>query len=470
MRKTAFFLVLITIIFVSESRAASPYDSVNVEPFGKVFIYKQTATPEHVAIMISGDGGWKYGVTGFAETFSEMNTLVIGVDILRYFRDLRKRTGDCYDIAADFVKLAAEIEKTYKYTDYTPPVIMGYSSGASLVYGILAQARPETFMGGISLGFCPDIELPKILCQINGLTEKVFVPGKSFYLQPDARLGNKWIVLQGMLDKVCNYSAVEEFVKKTTDAELISLPKVGHGFSKWSDFMPQWKDAYNRIIKESVTKEDMDVTIDSLKGIPVKLTEAKIQNKDFPVALLISGDGGWYGFEQSIADNLSRLGIPTVGLDSRKYFWNRRSVDETAADMEKLLRFYSRKWGRDSILLIGYSLGAEIVPFVVNRLPEDIKSKITSAVLLSPGLTTDFEIHISNMLGMGNRQNTYNVVDEINKMQSVKTLVIFGIGEKSEVPALLHGKLLNVREIPGDHHYKSDLDLIIKTMNDNNAF
>ena len=37
-------------------------------------------------------------------------------------------------------------------------------------------------------------------------------------------------------------------MSKTKDAELITLPKVGHGFSKWSDFMPQWKDAYNRLI------------------------------------------------------------------------------------------------------------------------------------------------------------------------------------------------------------------------------
>ena len=35
---------------------------------------------------------------------------------------------------------------------------------------------------------------------------------------------------------------------KTKDAELITLPKVGHGFAKWSDFMPQWKDAFNRLI------------------------------------------------------------------------------------------------------------------------------------------------------------------------------------------------------------------------------
>ncbi len=143
-----------------------PSDSLKVPVFGRVYIYNNSKANENVIIMISGDGGWKSGVLGFSQTFSEMNSLVIGVDILQYFKMLRQRTDNCYNVAADFVELATEVEKKYDFPDYKPPVIMGYSSGATLVYGILAQARPGTFIGGISLGFCPDIELPKMLCEI----------------------------------------------------------------------------------------------------------------------------------------------------------------------------------------------------------------------------------------------------------------------------------------------------------------
>ena len=103
-----------------------------VPVFGKVYIYNRTTTPQNVILMISGDGGWKSGVIGFSQTFSEMNALVIGVDILQYFKDLRQRTDDCYNVAADFVQLATEVEKKYDFPDYLPPVIMGYSSGATL--------------------------------------------------------------------------------------------------------------------------------------------------------------------------------------------------------------------------------------------------------------------------------------------------------------------------------------------------
>ena len=470
MKKSIIFAIFFTLVYSSESRAVVTSDSLNVPVFGKIYVYNRTTTPQNVIIMISGDGGWKFGVVGFSETFSDMNTLVIGVDIPRYFKNLRQRTDDCYNVAADFVELATVVEKKYDFPDYIPPVIMGYSSGATLVYGILSQARPGTFIGGISIGFCPDIELPKKLCETNGLTVKEDVPGKRYILQPDEKLGNPWIVLNGKLDRICNYPDVVDFMNKTKDAELITLPKVGHGFAKWSDFMPQWKDAFNRLIAKYEKDKPPKIDIDKVKNLPLIITLSKTPDRQAPVALLISGDGGWYGFEQSIADSFAKQGIPTIGLDSKKYFWHRRTPEETASDIARALDFYGKEWGREKFVLIGYSLGAEIVPFIVTRLPEEIKSRIESAVLLSPATTTDFEIHISNMLGMGNKQNTYNTIDEIVKMQSVPTLLIFGDGEKTQIPELLNGIPVIIRKIPGDHHYKFNLPLIMQTMKDNKAF
>jgi type IV secretory pathway VirJ component len=469
--KNIFFLstILFSLHF-SAVIAVSPTDSLTVVPFGKVYIYNPVNTVANVVIMISGDAGWKSGVVSFAGEFSKLNNMVIGVDILHYFKELRQRSDDCYRVATDFIELATSIEKKFNFPDYRAPLIMGYSSGATLVYGILAQARPGTFIGGISIGFCPDIQLPKMLCETNGLTEKVDVTGKSYFLEPDAKLGNHWIVLQGKLDKVCNYEEVADFVSKTTDAELITLPETGHGFSKWSDFMPQWKDAYARLTKTNVKDQSTQVSADQVKNLPLQITNAKIRSKEKPIALIISGDGGWYSFEQSIADNFAGLGISTIGLDSKKYFWKRRTPEQTTRDIEMTLNYYAKEWGNEQFVIIGYSLGAEIVPFIINRLPAEMKTKILSAVLLSPDVSTDFEIHISNMLGMGNRQNTFSVTDEIKSMQPVPTLIIFGSGEKTDVPELLDGKGPVIRKIPGDHHYKFDIPLIIKTIKEYKTF
>ncbi len=470
MKKTLFSFVFLIFAFTILHGQAVVRDSLIVARFGKVFIYKQPGIPGNVAILISGDAGWKYGVIEFAKSFAGKNTVVIGVDILTYYGQLRPRKADCYMVASDFVELATAIEKKYNFTGYIPPVVMGYSSGATLVYGVLAQARPGTFIGGISVGFCPDIELPVKLCQTNGLTEKVITEGKRYHFLPDARLGNPWIVLQGKKDKICNFDTVADFVKKTVDAELIALPETGHDFSRSTDFMPQWKQAYNELLVKYQAKEAENVPAKKFDHIPLNITKEKNPVISAPVALLFSGDGGWFSFEQSIADRLGAYGIPTIGIDTKKYFWNRKTPEKCASDMAEILNYYGKEWGKTQFMIIGYSQGAEIVPFLVTHFPDDLKSQVLSAVMLSPEISTDFEIHISNMLGLGSRQNTYNVVEEINKMPKITAICIFGAGERTPVPGLLKGTFVKISLIPGDHHYRSNTALIIKTMKDNNAF
>lgn len=470
LKKILFTLVFSTFILTNFNGQAVLSDSLTVARFGKVFIYKQSGLPRNIAILISGDAGWKYGVLEFAKSFAEKNTVVIGVDILRYYKELRSRKEECYRVATDFVELATAVERKYNFTGYIPPVIMGYSSGATLVYGILAQARPGTFIGGISLGFCSDIELPKRLCQTNGLTEKVLTEGKSYLLQPDSFLGNPWIVLQGKKDKICQFDTVADFVKKTVDAELIAIPETGHDFSRLADFMPQWKEAYNKIITKYLSDQAESVTTKQFTDTPYNITKEKNPVSNAPIALLFSGDGGWFSFEQSIANRLGNYGIPTIGIDTKKYFWNRKTPEKTASDMAEILIYYAKEWGKNKFILIGYSQGAEIVPFLVTHFPDALKSKVLSIVMLSPETTTDFEIHITNMMGLGSRQNTYNVIEEIIKMQKITAICIFGEGEKTPVPGLLKGTSIKISFIPGDHHYKSNAALIVETMKDNNAF
>jgi type IV secretory pathway VirJ component len=194
------------------------------------------------------------------------------------------------------------------------------------------------------------------------------------------------------------------------------------------------------------------------------ITNARININSAPAALLISGDGGWYWFEQSIADNLARLGIPTIGLDAKKYFWERRSPDETTRDIADVMNYFSDKWGKTRFFILGYSLGAEIVPFILTRLPSELRSEIVSAVLMSPGAFTDFEIHITNMIGLGSPENTFNVTKEINKLTTGNILCIFGKEEQSTVPEKLNKSLVKIRYIPGDHHYNNNLPLIIRTL------
>jgi type IV secretory pathway VirJ component len=208
----------------------------------------------------------------------------------------------------------------------------------------------------------------------------------------------------------------------------------------------------------------------NIADLPINITKGKGDSGNNIIAVLFSGDGGWFGFEQSVADHLAGFGVSTIGIDTRKYFWNRRTPEKTATDITNLLNHYRVEWGASRYVIAGYSQGAEIVPFVITRLPEEIRSGIISGVMLSPESTTDFEVHFSNMLGLGNRHNTYDVTGEISRIKNIHLVCIFGQDEKTSVPDILKNDDVVIKFVPGNHHYKSNAALIVETMRDAKAF
>lgn len=464
-------LLMLSSVNVCFVRANVTIDSFSMPGFDEVHVYAPAKQPKSVAILISGDAGWKYGVLNFAGHFAKKDHLIIGVDILKYLKNLRNKSDDCYNITADFITLATNIEKKYHLPNYQTPILMGYSSGATLVYALLAQARPNTFKGGISLGFCPDIRLSKPFCHLNGLEEEIAAKGKGFVLEPDLKLGNRWIVLHGKLDKICNYNQTLNFIKKTSDAALITLDSVGHGFSEPAKFMPQWDKVYQSLLDTpSNTPNNLSLNEQSLQDLPLDLTNAKIYKKDAPFLVFLSGDGGWYSFEQRISDRLAAEGIPTVGLDTKRYFWNRRTPEATTKDIERVLEIYETKWKKHHFILMGYSMGAEVLPFILNRLPPTQQAMIQSIVLLSPRPMGDFEVHFSSMLGLGSFHDDYNVQQEIASLPPLfqqRTLVVFGDAEHSLMPAQLCDSSVRFATVHGDHHYYNNSAAIVEAMKKN---
>src|SRR5690349_17522536 len=226
MKKYVVF-ALILLIFKNHVHSFQ-VDSMRFGAFGKITIYNAASTADAFVIFVSGDGGWNQGVIGMATNIANQGAMVVGVDIQHYFKSIKSQKVKCYYPAGDFEELSLTVQKKYKIPQYLKPLLVGYSSGATLVYGMLAQAPANTFKGAISLGFCPDIETDKTLCNGTGLTTHVLKEGKSYYLEATQKLTAPFIVLQGMSDQVCAYGETEKYMQGMHLGELISLPKVGH--------------------------------------------------------------------------------------------------------------------------------------------------------------------------------------------------------------------------------------------------
>ncbi|HWX29379.1 MAG TPA: AcvB/VirJ family lysyl-phosphatidylglycerol hydrolase [Steroidobacteraceae bacterium] len=230
---------------------AAPVDAFDFEPFGSVTVYRDGAEPREVVLFLSGDGGWNLGVITMAKRLADKGAVVAGIDIRHYLEQLEQSSGKCVSPAADFDSLSRYLQSKLRFTHPLRPTLVGYSSGATLVYAALAEAPQGSFKGALSLGFCPDLDLKKPLCKGTGI---VTTPRRNTRgtlmgvdLKPARQLSGKWIALQGEIDQVCPARATQEFIAAVPGGDMVLLPRVGHGYSVEKNWVPQYEAAYERI-------------------------------------------------------------------------------------------------------------------------------------------------------------------------------------------------------------------------------
>jgi type IV secretory pathway VirJ component len=445
---------------------------VKFGPFGEMNVYK-TPKPSQVVLFVSGDGGWNLGVVDMAREFASLGALVVGIDIRHYLKYSALEKTSCTYAASDFELLSKFIQQKFSFPEYIEPVLVGYSSGATLVYAVLAQSPPNTFAGGLSLGFCPDLDLKKPLCHEHGLEWSMPSLKKDTYIfLPKVGNSYPWKALVGDIDKVCNVNEVAKFTEKTGNAALIRLPKVGHGFSVTRNWMPQFKKAYIELAKshseESQPSEEKSSN-DDLKGIPIVEIPPKVgaaSTTDY-LAIIISGDGGWANIDKEIAGTLSVAGVPSVGLNSLKYFWKGKTPQEASSDLKKIIDHYLPAWNKKRAVLIGYSLGADVLPFMVSRLPEGSLKRVPLITLIGPSRAIDFEFHTASWLGISSKSDQ-PVLPEIEKIKGINILCIFG-GEETDSLCNDLGSKTAIKVIPfkGGHHLGHDYDGLTRIIVDN---
>ena len=420
--------------------------------FGALHIYKTSGQPRHVTLFVSGDGGWNEGVIDMAKSLAELDSMVVGIDITHYIRQLNTGREKCVYPAAHFEALSHYLQKKYNFSRYALPVLVGYSSGATMVYATLAQSPPNTFAGGITIGFCPDLKTAKPLCKGNGALTSHADPKLGFTYSPVPALASKLYVLQGDIDRVCSTPGAEAFIGKVKDAELIDLPKVGHGFSVERNWMPQLRQAFQKITGPQQAQAAPTGAVDELKDLPLIVLPASA--KSDTLAVIVSGDGGWASIDKQVAEALNKNGINVVGLNSLQYFWQKKDPDIASKALARILDRYGAAWGAEKFILVGYSNGADTLPFMTSRLPENLKSRVSVVALLGLGKAIDFEIHVSDWLVSDG--GAYKVIPEVQKLKGMKVLCIYGADEQDSGCTVLDKNDFTSIEMKGGHHFGGD--------------
>ena len=421
--------------------------------FGAVSVYRGGTEPRDVVLFLSGDGGWNLGVISMAERLKDKGAVVAGIDIRHYLAQLEKSADKCVSPAVDFENLSRYLQAKLGFKRYLQPTLVGYSSGATLAYATLAEAPEGLFKGALSIGFCPDLDLKKPVCKGSGIEAeprrdaKGLLKGVNFL--PTKQLSGKWISLQGEIDQVCPAAATQKFIAAVPGGDIVMLPKVGHGYGVDKNWVPQFEAAYERIT--AAPAEAAAALPAPVADLPLIEVPAARAAPSPWFGIFLSGDGGWVGLDRGVSGELAKHGIPIVGWDSLKYFWSARTPQGAAHDLDRVVRHYSSAWDKSHVLLIGYSQGADTMPFMVNRLPAATHDMVGLTTLLGISDNAVFEFHVANWLG--NPGGGLATAPELRRWSGAPYLCLYGEDDGDSACAEVTGKEGVVVKMPGGHHF-----------------
>jgi type IV secretory pathway VirJ component len=181
--------------------------------------------------------------------------------------------------------------------------------------------------------------------------------------------------------------------------------------------------------------------------------------KEFPASgasdyfvLLYTGDGGWKSLAVDLASFFQGKSIPVVGIVFRKYFWTKRDQSEICNSLTILIEHYLASWNKSKVVLIGYSFGAEVLPFAVSALTSDLTSDIEKIIMIAPGRKAEFEVTFGSMLDMSD--NGLLISSEMSKINSNKFYIICDDNEDALCIGL--DKQYDTEVLKGGHHFDGD--------------
>ncbi len=445
---------------------------IRVPLFGEVSVYRPEPIERArgVILFVSGDGGWNLGVVDMARR-SSPHAIVVGLSMRVWQKAAEANPGRCWYPAGELESVAQAVEKTFHLPRYVPPVLVGYSSGATVVYGALAQAPDGTFAGAVSLGFCPDLEVARPVCG-RGAFKPSYEPKKHRSMLPartdlPARPGGvaSWIALQGDIDQVCDPPSTRRFVEQIPAAKVIGLEKVGPGFSvprRWGAEYDASVDALlgstgpwaepQRRAAVSPPPDEIARRLDAL-GLPL---EVEWPERAREAVVFVSGDGGWAELDREVTGALFAKGVAVIGLNSLRYFWSAKTPETFRADLARIVGAIPEDV---SVFAGGYSFGAEVLPAALAPGSGDLPAplaRIGALALLAPGPFATFEVSALDWIRTSDAPSPYPVRARLEAGISRRVLCLEPSSEDSSGCPVRPGAGVTREVVPGGHHFGGD--------------
>jgi len=441
-------MALLTVL--SPPLAAGLAEEQVASEVGTLRLIHPEGEPKGLLLYLAGERGWDPATDATAQALAEQAYLVAGIESAALKPP--SAPGTCWNLGAVLTRLADQLAGQARIQAGSLPLVLGEGEGASLAYAALVQAPPQSFHAVLTLDFCPSRPLDSSLCPDADGSAPIQRDGLP---QPAPRVESTWFALTTDRGSPCSGDSVDSFVAQVSNARLVSsgggtVPTGGAGdWQRQLIALVQWLDPrIQNQLAVAVSTEDM-------AGLP--LTEVPPAHEDQTTfAVMLSGDGGWAALDRGVAAELAARGISAVGWDSLAYFWKARSPEEASQDLSRVIHHYLDAWHKARVILIGYSMGADVLPFLVNRLPPALRGSVALVALLGPSPSASFEFHLSEWLSSASTQDSLPTLPELKGLGPTPLLCIYGDAEKGSVCPALAGTGAELRKVPGDHHLDRD--------------
>lgn len=412
------------------------------------------ASPRSLALLLAGAAERELGDALSAHVVRR-GGIVARVDAEAFARVLDATPSGCVFPSGDLDNLAHNVQAYLTLPSYQPAILIGLGVGAGLVAGALTQAPPNTFAGALAFDFCGQSSLHVPLCPRDAARAGVLAatspspgaagaPGAASQspavrppvppILPDPMLADPLLRLRSRPGALCAANAPAPYGAAAPDASA-------------------FEDAFATLAEAASARATSGPTDMADMPISEVLTQSAEHADTFGV--LLSGDGGWAGLDREVSARLSERGVPIVGVDSLRYFWTARSPEGTAADLERVIQRYQAAWQRPRVVLIGYSQGADVLPFILNRLPERTRTSVVVTVALALSTTATFEFHVRNWVGASGDRPT---LPEVDRLAPGSLLCVYGKADGDALCPQLDASVFGVLQLPGDHHFNGDYD------------
>ena len=423
----------------SPAMAGSAFENVMPILGLPVYSYPEGRVPDSAVLLFSDDNGWGAEEQALASQLSREGALVMGIDSPKVLQRLAQQPEACGDITGEIDNISRNSQFALKTPVYHFPVVAGSGLGGTLALALATQTEPATVEQFRVVDPQPLLPGSRPLCSLQAQAQQAVEGGTRYQVPSGAQPFTIGINLSG----------------QASAASHVLASDWARGNPAVARYRVSSRPASQTLLDDihEAQRQHASRSAEDVGDLP--LEEVPVAGAHDTLAIFYSGDGGWRDLDKDLSAWLQADGLPVVGVDALRYFWHPQTPEQTARDLQRIMRSYKARWKASKVVLIGFSFGADLLPILYNRLTAEEQASVVQITLLGLSRAATFEVNLDSWLN----HKPASAVPTLPEVARIRPqLIQCFVGEEDDlnVCGQLSGSGAEVIRTSGGHHFDRD--------------